>query len=82
MTLNGMGVAKNETEACKWYLKAAAQNDVVSQSTLGDMYENGIGVKKDRQKAIEWYRQAAENGDAEAVAALQVLRDKKIIGGK
>ena len=55
----GYGVIKDNTEALKWYRKAAEQGNAYSQYNVGFMYENGYGVKKNIVTALEWYRKAA-----------------------
>jgi TPR repeat protein len=67
---NGLGVAKNATEAVKWYRKAAEQGDVFAQSNLAFMYANGHGVAENDAVAVNWYRKAAEQGDAGAQSNL------------
>ena len=63
---SGQGVAKDETEAVKWYRKAAEQNLALAQCNLGFCYLNGHGVSKDKSEAVEWYRKAAEQNHANA----------------
>ena len=57
---------KDDTEAIKWYRKAADQGDVVAESNLGFMFENGNGVAKDDVEALKWYQKAAAQGEAVA----------------
>lgn len=64
------GKPQDYAEAVKWYLKAAEQEHVDAQSSLGYMYENGMGVAKDYKASEEWYRKAAEKGDADAQYSL------------
>jgi TPR repeat protein len=64
----GIGVAKDEKEAVKWYEKAAEKGDGWSKSKLGNCYVNGTGVEKDYKKAFEWFRKGAEQGDGFATA--------------
>jgi len=70
---NGEGVARNYTEATKWYRKSAEQGDVYAQNNLGWMYQNGLGVEKDKQQARYWYQKAAEQGHEEARQRLKAL---------
>ncbi len=56
----GQGVTKNETEAVKWFRKAAGQNFAKAQFNLGLCYEGGHGVTKDVVEAAKWFRQAAD----------------------
>jgi len=60
----GIGVAKDEKEAVKWYTKAAEQGEATGQRLLGWCYANGSGVAKDEKEAVKWYRKAAEQGEA------------------
>jgi TPR repeat protein len=62
----GGGVARDETEAVRWYRKAAEQGNAEAQRRLGLMYENGRGVPKDDGEAVRWFRKAAEQGDSGA----------------
>jgi uncharacterized protein len=61
--LLGHGVAKDDSEAAKWYRKAAEQGNVIAQKTLGGMYLLGRGVAKDDSEAAKWFRKAAKQGD-------------------
>ena len=67
----GMGAEKNETEALKWFRKAAPglrraaeKGNTEAQWRLGVMYNNGYGVAKDYAEALKWYRKAADQGNA------------------
>lgn len=73
MYANGDGVPKDETEAVKWYRKAAERGVALAQSQLGWMYENGSGVPKDPVEAVKWCRKAAEQGYAAAQHNLGVM---------
>ena len=57
-----MGVAKNETEAVKWYRQAADQGLAKAQFNLALKYENGLGVAKDDAMAAQLYQTAAQQG--------------------
>jgi len=67
------GVAKNETEAFKWFRKAAGQGNTSAQYNLASMYRMGKGVPRNNTEAAKWYRLAAEQGDAPAQYNLGVL---------
>ncbi len=69
----GEGVAKNYTEAVKWYRLAAAQGEARGQCNLGIMYAEGKGVPKDYIEGAKWIRLAAEQGKARSQANLGVL---------
>lgn len=57
--LNGIKVPKNETEAFKWFLKAAEQGEPTAQGNVGTMLHDGKGVQKDGLQALIWWRKAA-----------------------
>jgi TPR repeat protein len=71
----GDGVAMDDTEAAKWWRKAAEQNLAVAQFCLGRCYHNGQGVTKDEVEAVKWYRKAAEQNHAQAQYELGVCYD-------
>ena len=52
---NGIVVAQSDTEAFKWYRRAADQGFAIAQSNLGVMYASGRGVSKDLTEAYMWY---------------------------
>jgi len=62
MYANGKGVAKNEAEAYKWYVKAAEQGLVRSQNEVGWMLDQGKGVPADQNAALVWFQKAANSG--------------------
>jgi len=69
--LYGAGVAGDFSEACKWFRKAAEQNDAEAQYDLGSVYdEGGEGVPRDLVEACKWYRKAAEQNYAKAQCCL------------
>ena len=75
---NGEGVAKDFSEAVKWYRKAAEQNDDLAQYNLGICYVNGEGVAKDAVEAVKWYRKAAEQDYAPAqMQTRRLLRQRR-----
>lgn len=51
---DGRGVAKDETEALKWYRKAADQGFVQAQIDLGGHYARGAGVPRNLARACYW----------------------------
>ncbi|MEH6344039.1 MAG: tetratricopeptide repeat protein [Bermanella sp.] len=52
----------NQEKAFPLYLKAANQNHVMSQYSLGLMYQKGNGVSKNLQQAFYWFEQSAKQG--------------------
>ncbi|PKY56984.1 HCP-like protein, partial [Rhizophagus irregularis] len=59
---NGKGVDKNESEALKYFEKAAEDGVVVAMYNVGNMYYNGVGCKKDIEKAKNYIELAVYNG--------------------
>ena len=57
---------QSDTEAAKWFRRAADQGDALAQFYLGVMYNEGRGVPQDYAEAAKWYRRAADQGDAQA----------------
>ena len=75
----GLGVAKDFTEAAKWFRKAADQGNADAENNLSACYANGLGVPQNKTEADKWYHTAlvrelkesklkalAEQGDANA----------------
>jgi TPR repeat protein len=63
---HGEGVAINESEAIRWYTKAATDGSPESQFNLAMMMEQGRGCPVNLRKAFYWYEKAASQGDIEA----------------
>lgn len=70
---SGVGFPSSQTEAAKWYQRAAEQGYARGQCNLGFMYEYGQGVEQSYEKAVEWYRKAAEQGNARGQCHLGVM---------
>nr|WP_325799751.1 hypothetical protein [Acidithiobacillus ferriphilus] len=49
-------------KAAYWYKKAAQQENISAEYTLGLMYANGQGVDKNNKAAIYWWQKAAAQG--------------------
>jgi TPR repeat protein len=58
MYLYGECVDKDESEALKWFRRAADQGLAGSLTTLAMMYQEGMGVDKDPEHARKLYQQA------------------------
>jgi TPR repeat protein len=69
----GIGTAKNESQAVAWYRESAIQGNSAAQFNLGVLYENGRGTKVDFAEANKWYRSASVQGDALAIGNLGML---------
>ena len=59
---NGRGGEVDRDEARKWFIKAAAQGNVIAQNRLARIYGFGVGVEKDIIKAGAWYILARRAG--------------------
>ncbi|SVD41693.1 uncharacterized protein METZ01_LOCUS394547, partial [marine metagenome] len=81
----GDGVPQDETEALRWYRRAAEQGDAAAaawvhriaeqgnaeaQLALGGMYFAGQGVAEDPTEGVRWWRLAAEQGHLPAQTGL------------
>lgn len=62
----GYGTTQNTKEAIKYYKVAAANGDVYSMKTLGEIYDSLV-EEEDRKESLEWFTKAAEAGDVEAM---------------
>ncbi len=69
---NGVGIARDEAEAVKWYAKSAEQGLANAQNNLSVCYAKGDGVARDDAAAVKWFRLATEQGDAKAQRNLGV----------
>jgi TPR repeat protein len=58
----GRGAEQNNSEAFKWFRKAAEQGHAKAQSEVGYFHERGLGTPVDYAEAIKWYRKSAEQG--------------------
>ena len=67
MLLDGVGVAKDERAAVRWFVRAAAQGHLLALNMVGRCYDLGWGVPVDRLRAAECFRVAAERGLAWAM---------------
>lgn len=65
MYYRGEGVARDHTEAAKWFNLAAKQNNhPARQVSIGIIYRQGDGVAFDYQEARKWFKLAALQGYA------------------
>jgi uncharacterized protein len=64
----GDGVKLDETEAVRWFTRAAEQGNVAAQSKLGALYYSGRGVRQDYTQAYFWMLLARASGDATSKA--------------
>lgn len=64
------------SQALALYSKLAGAGNVQAQFHLGEMYWYGEAGKVDLEQARAWFTKAAAGGSAEAVAALDVMRQR------
>lgn len=67
---DGLGVARNDTEAVRWLRAAAEAGDRDGMAWLASMYRDGHGVAQDYGATLHWFRAAAELGSSEGMAGL------------
>ena len=59
---SGLGIARNEGEAVKWYQKAAEGGYSAARIYLAVGYEEGwFGLPQDQQKALYWREMLVQN---------------------
>lgn len=75
---NGFGVAKNPSEAVRWFRKSAEQGAIYAQYNLALAYDYGDGVDQNYDQAIAWYQKAADQGDEEALSRIRYLKGQRI----
>ncbi|KAG5456288.1 MAG: hypothetical protein BJ554DRAFT_4009, partial [Olpidium bornovanus] len=63
----GVGFAKDEQGAFKWYMRSAVGGQPRGMGILGYCYIEGFGPKKDDVTALKWYRLAALHNDSVAM---------------
>ena len=63
---NGWGVQKNESEALKWFERAANHGNECGMYNSGFLYREGRGTELDYYKALYWFQKASESGHTEA----------------
>jgi TPR repeat protein len=66
MYARGLGVTQSNTEALKWYLRAAAEGHPAAQYNVAFVYASGQGVPRSDQTALSWFRKSAAQGYAPA----------------
>ncbi|MBR1382597.1 MAG: SEL1-like repeat protein [Ruminococcus sp.] len=66
----GLGTENNETEAFKWFKKAATAGNKYAQFSLANMYYYGSGVKQNYNMAFSWYKASANQGQPYAQYAV------------
>jgi TPR repeat protein len=70
----GQGVLQDESEAVKWFQKAAAQGNPHAEYQLGTIYYAGEMAKKDYPTAFKWLSLAAAQGFKDSAQMLEKLK--------
>lgn len=63
----------DDAKTIEWCEKAAAQNDPVAQSILGQVFLMGKGAKRDLPQAASWFHKSAEQGNGNAQLSLSKM---------
>ena len=72
----GYGTKQDNTEAFKWFQKAAAADNSYAQYSLGSLYFYGNSVPQNYEKAFEYYKLSADQDNAYACyEAARMIRD-------
>lgn len=66
--LEGNGIRQSQSEALKWYEKAAERNNIEAMVACGDLlcYDWNIDLEPDYVRGVNWYRKAAAKGNKKA----------------
>lgn len=64
MYVRGLGVAKDPSQASRWYQWGAEHGNAAAQDRLGEMYLVGFGLQKNLKQALAWLQKSAQAGDA------------------
>jgi hypothetical protein len=73
---DGLGVAKDPSEARRLWLASAYQGFGPGMTAVGDTYLHGLGVEKNPAEALRWYKVAAETGRPHEMYHLGTLYEK------
>src|SRR5262249_40774045 len=56
----GRGVKQDQSEALRWFRRAADRGHAAAMNFLGCQYAGGHGVAMDAREAVRWYRRSAD----------------------
>src|SRR5262245_34990377 len=73
MYATGIGVARDENEAVRWYRKGSVAGNMQATAALAIALLEGRGIGKDPQEAIHLLKLAADKDNVEAMYRLGVL---------
>lgn len=71
--LNGIGVARNDAEAMRWFRRAGEAGFASAQHSMGLMYQDGQGVARDLEDALRWHARAAAQGHAKSASQVRAI---------
>ena len=63
----GAGVEQDDSQAMRWYQRAAAAGDLTATNNIGFLYFAGQGVERNIGEALRWFVKAAELGSIGAM---------------
>lgn len=75
---NNYYLRNQQSEAIKWYQKAAEQGHTEALKDLAECYEMGRGVAVNKKMAMELYKRAAEKGDKHAQFVLDLEKESPL----
>jgi TPR repeat protein len=61
----GIGIAKNVSEAVKYYKFSADQGNEFGQNNYDNCLEYGTGISRDAWEAVQYYKLSADQGNAD-----------------
>ena len=70
---DGLGTARDDSAAVRWYERAAKQGDAEGSFALAQMLLSGRGIDRDDKRAANLIRSAADDGHHGAMNALGTL---------
>lgn len=73
---NGDGVEQNYAEALRLFKAAYDDGYAPAALHIGEFYYFGYGIKQDRDTAYLWFLKAAEDGNPDAIAIVDLLKDR------
>lgn len=73
---NGDGVEQNYAEALRLFKAAYDDGYTPAALHIGEFYYFGYGIKQDRDTAYLWFLKAAEEGNPDAIAIVDLLKDR------
>ncbi|MDR3182095.1 MAG: sel1 repeat family protein [Planctomycetaceae bacterium] len=72
---SGAEFPRNDSEAVKWFRKAAEAENADGQFWLALCYAQGHGVEKDKNESLKWLRKAAAQGYDLAEKVLETIEN-------